>query len=467
MSEVLAKIVARKRVDLAARMRETPLAELRARAAPGERRFSRALAAPGARFILEIKRASPSRGALRPHLDPAEAAAAYAGAADAISVVTDGPFFGGSLALLRAARERTALPLLCKDFVVDPYQVVEARAHGADAILLMASVLDDAGLAACLREAEALGMDALVEIHDEAELERALALPAPILGINNRDLRTLSVDLAVTERLAPRVPRDRLLVSESGIRDRGDIDRLSPVADAFLVGSSLMEQQDLRAAARALVFGRVKICGLTRREDALSAARRGATWGGLIFAEGSPRRIDLARAAAIAEGLDLPMVGVFRDAPVAAVVEAAASLRLAAVQLHGDEDDRYLCALRAALPAGVAIWKSIPVDPEAAGPANASDAPAADRLLFDTRHAGRSGGTGRAFPWSRWQAHPRWRAALLAGGVTPANAAEARAAGAHGIDVGSGVEARPGEKSEAALAALFESLRGPSRRRSS
>jgi indole-3-glycerol phosphate synthase/phosphoribosylanthranilate isomerase len=475
---VLDEIVARKRVDLEARKRDAPIEALRARAAPGNRLFRRALSAPGARFVLEMKRASPSRGALRADLDPAAAARAYEGAADAISVVTDGPFFGGSLGLLRAVRAQTALPLLCKDFIVEPYQVVEARAHGADAVLLMMSVLDDAGAAACLAEVDALGIDALVEVHSEEELRRALALPAPILGINNRDLCTLSVDLAVTERLAQEVPMDRLLVSESGIRDRADVARLAPRVDGFLVGSSLMEQADLFGAARALVLGRVKICGLTRRADVLAAARLGAAWGGLIFAEGSPRRLSVDRAAAIAGGTPLPLVGVFRDAPISEMAQAAEALGLAAVQLHGDEPAAAIGALRAALDPRVEIWKAMPVDTEGAAGAVAGDGPpeadrgtrergvptSVDRLVFDSRHAGRIGGTGRAFDWERLRDHPRWREALLAGGIGPENAVRARAAGTFAMDVSSGVEERPGIKSEAAMEALFAALRGPSRR---
>jgi indole-3-glycerol phosphate synthase/phosphoribosylanthranilate isomerase len=368
---------------------------------------------------------------------------------------------------LREVRARTALPLLCKDFTVDPYQVVEARAYGADAVLLMLSVLDDAAAAACLAEVEALGMDALVEIHSEEELRRALSLPALIVGINNRDLRTLSVDLGVTERLAPRVPADRLLVSESGIRGRGDVDRLAPLVDGFLVGSSLMEQADLFGAARALVLGRVKICGLSRREDALAAARLGASWGGLIFAAGSPRCISLDRAAALSEGMVLPLVGVFVGAPIDEMVRAAEALGLAAVQLHGGEGSEVVGALRAALDPGVEIWKAVAIDTESPAAAVAEAPLEVDRPVFDSRHRGRLGGTGCSFDWARLGDHPRRGEAILAGGLGPENAVQARAVGTFGIDVGSGVEERPGVKSEAAMEALFGRLRGPSRRGSS
>ncbi len=462
MTSRLDEILAQKRIDVAARKAARPhVGEGPARPAHV---FRTALSRnPGARFILEAKRASPSQGSLRPALDAATVAAAYVGVSDAISVVTDGPFFGGSLeflAELRAAvHQRT--PLLCKDFVVDPYQIAEARAYGADAVLLMLSVLDDETARACLGEAARLGMDALVEVHDEVELARALLLPAPILGINNRDFRDLSVNLAVTERLAPRVPRDRILVSESGVATHADVMRLGPHVDGFLVGSALMKSVDLRAAARQLVTGAVKICGLTTEEDVAAAASLGATHGGLLFAE-SPRRVTLERARVLAASTSLPLVGVFRDAPAREMAAVASTLGLAAVQLHGSESLAQVRELRAALPAEVEIFRAVAVDVAGEGPVR-EDEPSASRLLFDARTAQGSGGTGRSFAWSRLSAHPRLATAFVAGGIGPENAAAARAVGAFGVDVGSGVESAPGKKSHAKLEALFGALRAPSR----
>src|SRR6185503_5015499 len=172
-----------------------------------------------------------------------------------ISVITEPDFFHGSIDHLRMVRKRTLGPVLCKDFVVEPYQVVEARVAGADAVLLMMSVLDDDGYRECAAAAGQLGMDVLTEVHDEPELERALLLDARIIGINNRDLRTLEVDLATTERLAPGIPHGRLVVSESGIRNRLDVDRLSRSVRAFLVGSEIMRAANVGQAARRLVYG--------------------------------------------------------------------------------------------------------------------------------------------------------------------------------------------------------------------
>ncbi|MGK4007070.1 bifunctional indole-3-glycerol-phosphate synthase TrpC/phosphoribosylanthranilate isomerase TrpF [Sorangium sp. So ce1036] len=478
-SSVLARIVARKRVDVAERERRTPLDALRAKAAPTSRSLRRALAAPGARFILECKKASPSEGVIRPDFDPHAVAAAYYGVADAVSVLTDEPFFQGSFAYLQAVREVVDVPILCKDFVVTPYQVVEARAHGADAILLMMSVLDDATALACLRVAEELGMDCLVEVHDEAELDRALALPAPVLGINNRDLKTLKVDLAVSERLAPRVPADRIVIAESGVESRAHVERLSRAVDGFLVGTSLMRRPDITDAARALVTGRVKICGLTRPGDAREAERLGARFGGLVFAEASPRRVTRAQAEpVIATAAGLPFVGVFLNQPANFVADTARGLGLRAVQLHGDEDAAFIEALRRALPEGCEVWKAVPMAPsgeatsgeatDAAGAPGGAGALAAapggaDRLVFDTRTAEARGGTGRTFAWSAIEGHPARDRSLLAGGLNPGNIAAARRVGTWALDVSSGVERAPGEKCADLLVRLFDSARGPSR----
>lgn len=275
---VLGEIVARKRTDVAARFGAVTLEQMREGAEPTTCSLRAALARPGARFIMEVKRVSPSEGTLKEAADPAAVARAYRGAADAISVLTDTPYFGGSLADLAAVRHAFDGPLLCKDFMIDVRQVAEARRHGADAILVMLSVLDDAEAAAMIAEARRFGMDALVEAHDEAEVRRAVALNAPIIGINNRDLRSLNINLSVTEQLAHLVPADHVLVSESGIRTRDDVRRLAPHADAFLVGSALMKAPDPREAARALAYGRAKICGLTRLQDVETAADLGATY---------------------------------------------------------------------------------------------------------------------------------------------------------------------------------------------
>jgi len=263
MSDVLVKIQKYKREEIAAARARRPLeaTEAAARAAPPVRGFASALraeiAAGSIALIGEVKKASPSRGLIRADFDPARLAQAYeAGGAACLSVLTDAPSFQGAPAHLAEARAATALPVLRKDFMLDRYQVPEARALGADCILIIMAAVDDVAAGMLCAYAKVWGMDAIAEVHDEAELDRALRLDCRLIGINNRDLKTFTTSLATTELLAPRVPRDRIVIAESGITGPADLVRLGRVGvRAFLVGESLMRAPDVAAATRALLGG--------------------------------------------------------------------------------------------------------------------------------------------------------------------------------------------------------------------
>jgi indole-3-glycerol phosphate synthase len=255
---ILDRIVTGKREELAAAKAAVPLPEMRRAAsdAPSVRPFRAALAGAGVSLIAEVKKASPSRGLLRPDFDAVHLATQYcdAGAA-AISVLTDAKYFQGSLDHLRAVREALpeSPPLLRKDFLFDEYQLYEARRHGADAVLLITAILEDSALRGLIETSATLGVDALVEVHDEAELERALSAGAMVIGINNRDLRTFEVDMTTTERLAPLAPEGTTVVAESGIFTRDDVRRLEKGgAHAVLIGEALVTAPDPAAKIREL-----------------------------------------------------------------------------------------------------------------------------------------------------------------------------------------------------------------------
>lgn len=455
----LEKIVIDKRLELIGMKEKLPLEEVKKNLTPSEKSLYCALAEPHAGFILECKKASPSKGLIRENFDLDEILAAYTPHASAISVLTDEKYFQGSFDYLKYVTDRVKQPVLNKDIFIDPYQVYLARYYNADAILLMLSVLTDEEYVEMAEIAKGLNLDVLTEVSNVAEAQRALKLGANMIGINNRNLRDLSTDLATTEQLAPLLSTpehaDCLLISESGIYTNQDVRRLSPLVDGFLVGSSLMAQKDLPQAVTELIHGKVKVCGITREQDALTAKAKGATYLGLIFADISKRKIDLATAQAITQACPHRYVGVFVDADISLIVDHAKALNLVAVQLHGNEDQEYIIRLRNALPMNCEIWKAKGVTDKLP----AMDETDVDYFLLDCQTDDQSGGTGKSFDWRLLDTLADKSNLILAGGLRPSNIATAAASGVACIDINSGVESAPGIKDEELLSSAFSALR--------
>ncbi|WP_299002265.1 bifunctional indole-3-glycerol-phosphate synthase TrpC/phosphoribosylanthranilate isomerase TrpF [uncultured Shewanella sp.] len=462
MSNVLTKIVDTKVAHIAALKQRFPEATLSPKIS--DRSLYDALSAPNAGFILECKKASPSKGLIRDDFNLEAISDVYTRYAAGISVLTDEQFFQGNMDFIPRVRARVTQPVLCKDFFVDAYQIKLAAHQGADAILLMLSVLNDKQYQDLAIEAKRYQLDVLTEVSNEEELERAIQLNAPIIGINNRNLRDLSTDLNVTEKLAPRIPTDRLVISESGIYTHAQVKRLAPLVNGFLVGSSLMAQEDIDLACRLLVLGNNKVCGLTRIDDIRSIAQAGAVFGGLIFAQKSERALTLEQAEQLLEQLapnepKLQFVGVFVNEAATTIANMAQALKLFAVQLHGNESDDDIIALKTTLTAlglNTQIWKAVPVSTSH----DTLSIPIpihVDRLLFDSHIQGQFGATGQTFDWQKAALHKE--EAMLAGGLTPSNAKQAAEQGFYGLDFNSGVEQSPGIKDPIKIANVFKALR--------
>ncbi|MDO4264753.1 MAG: bifunctional indole-3-glycerol-phosphate synthase TrpC/phosphoribosylanthranilate isomerase TrpF [Deinococcus sp.] len=452
MSEVLKRIVQQRRERLPElRERYAELhTELYSGNLPPSRRSLKAALSAGNAFILECKSASPSLGSIRAEYRPHELARIYSRYGAAISVLTEPDFFGGDYAHLSAVALSTHLPVLCKDFTLDEVQILAARYHGADAILLMLSVLDDAEYARLAALARSLELDILTEVSNEEEMGRAAALGAEIIGINHRDLRDLSIDLTRSAQLAPLAPAGAVLVAESGLKDNGTVRRTAPHVQGFLVGSSLCSQPDVDRAARRLIYGEHKVCGLTTPEAAQVAAAAGAVYGGLIFAPSSPRHLSVDTARTITGAApELDYVAVYTGHDPAEAAALAAELPLHALQLHSGQDDAFITALRERLPAGVQLWYAL--DMAAGQPRPGA---AVDRFVLDSG----AGGTGQVFDWAQIPDDLRDRA-LLAGGLNPSNARAALATGVPGLDFNSGLEREKGVKDAGLIARAFAAVR--------
>ena len=454
MPNVLMKIVAHKRDEVATLKQQLPLPSFANDIQPCQRDFLGALKQTGPRFILECKKASPSKGLIRPEFNLPELAQVYNQYADCISVLTDEKFFQGRYDYLRTMRSLTDKPLLHKDFIIDSYQIYLGRHCGADAVLLMLSVLDDAQYRELADVAKALNMTVLTEVSNEEETRRAVTLGAELIGINNRDLRDLSTNLGTSFTLAKLIPPGTTVVSESGIYSNQQVRQLSAVADAFLVGSSLMAEADLALATRTLVLGEHKVCGLTRPEDAKAAYAAGACYGGLIFHPASPRYVTPQQADTVRREAPLEYVGVFVNADINQVAQLAKQLQLSAVQLHGEEDDSYLQHLRGMLDSHCQIWKAYRVKDSLPG-----FTALADRILLDAYHPQQHGGSGIRFDWQLLASQASSLPLMLAGGLNPDNCSQALALPVAGLDFNSGLESAPGSKDAAKIQSAFSKIR--------
>ena len=451
---VLEGIVAKRRTHLPA-IRER-VAHVDLEALPrSERSFFDALNGTN-RFIMECKSASPSLGLIRDHYEPGAIARVYSRYASAISVLCEPERFGGDYDHLQTVALSTHLPVLCKDFIIDPIQVYAARYFGADAILLMMSIVDDETYSELKQLADSLGLDVLTEAITEEEVARAAAFGVAVIGINNRNLHDLTIDLDRTAQLAPHIPGGKVIVSESGIRDNHTVRQLGAHANAFLVGSQLTGTPDTDRACRELVFGTNKVCGLTTWSAAQAARAAGAVYGGLIFEEASPRTVSRETAQdIIAHEPDLSYVAVSRRTTGwdELAFEGVDALQIHAPYQGSTEAELDLIASVRAVAGERQVWRAIDMTAPHGPSLAIALSDAADMLILDSG----SGGTGTSFDWSTVPAAVKDKA-LLAGGLNLSNLTDALRVGTLGLDLNSGVE-NNGRKDTGLIARAFDTIR--------
>lgn len=482
----LKTVMSEKNKDVARAMAQRSLTDLRREAEqkgghPASFLKAMEQGGPGrAGIIAEIKKASPSKGDIRIDLDPGQFAEKYtrAGAA-AISILTEEHFFKGSLDDLVRVRTVTDLPILRKDFTLSEYQIYEAAAAGANAVLLIVSILSRRQLRDYVLLTRELGMEPLVEIHTEWELDNALYSDARVIGINNRNLETLETDTTVAARVVPFFTENLIPVEASGISAPADIQKgMGAGIFNFLVGESIVRAADtekfirelketqpdtFRSEAKDVPAAKapplVKVCGLTRPDEAAACARLGADAVGLIFYPPSPRNVSLEQAVDICRALpgEILTTGVFVDASFAFIMERVRACKLSAVQLHGNETPQMVETLK---KEGIMVFKTLFAAKEPHLD-RADDYSAATAVLVEYGNGPLPGGNAESWDWGRVKAMGLHRKLMVAGGITPDNVTRAITATAPwAVDVSSGVETAPGQKDLNRVKALLEAVKG-------
>ncbi len=453
----LQEILRYKRGEVKRRRREVPITSLIKR--PLYNRTPRSLytcivsVENGFGIIAEFKRKSPSAGIIRDDIDPVETALQYVdNGAAGISVLTDEKYFSGSLNDLERVSRAVTIPVLRKDFIVDDYQLHEAKAYGADAVLLIADILSKDELHYLFGQAAKLGLECLVELYNQSAIEKIDFRTMKLIGVNNRDLRTFSVDLSHTQTMIQKLPDDVPVISESGIQSNDDIETVRRYgAKGALIGEWFMKSMKSRKSGRPLI----KICGITNPDDALVAAESGADALGFIFYEKSPRYIAPENAGDIIKRLPehVHFVGVFVNHNRTEIEHIIDLTGIKIVQLHGDESPGD-CTFTSAQ-----VWKAI--RPRNGTDIESLDTFTVDAFLFDTFDKARYGGTGKTGNWEIARIAGQHYKVILSGGLIPGNIAEAiSTVRPYGVDINSGVESGPGKKDIRKIEKLFQIING-------
>jgi len=457
---ILDEFVFSKIKEIEQNKRERPLAGFISTLAKSKRDFKEALLKGRLGLIAEIKRKSPSNGIISNNFNHRNIANIYEKHpfVKAISVLTDCPYFGGSLEILAEVKSITTKPVLRKDFIIDEYQIYESRFFGADAILLIARILSKEQINNFIEIAKRYNMDCLVEIHHETEIEK-LPKNVEIIGINNRNLDTFNVDINTTIRISSLLKQTKMnkkiLVTESGIHSLHDVRKIENHADAMLIGTALIGSSNIENKINTLLQPDIKICGITNYTDGEMAASLGADYLGFVFHKKSKRNIDVQTASQIIKklcliNLKVKFVGVFVNESLTEVNRIQNKCNLDIIQLHGDEDNSYIKSINAPVIKAFRIKE----DTDLRKIENIES----DFVLLDTFVPNVQGGTGKRFEWSILD-NFNLRKTFLAGGINPGNIKEASKYNPFALDISSGVEIFPGKKDPQKLKELFKELK--------
>lgn len=403
-------------------------------------------------FILECKQSSPTLGDFCKDFDLDKLIACYEQHACAISVLCEKHFFKGSLDYLRYVKEHCSLPVICKDFIICKEQIKEAYIAGADAVLLMLSVLDRNTYLELYNYAHSLNLDVLTEVDDEDQAQFAVDNNIEIVGINNRDLRILKINLDTAKRIGKMLPEHIKAVSESGINTHSDLVYLNPIR-SFLIGSSLTADKDVVFKANSMLYGLNKVCGLTTKEALEAVVQNHASIGGLIFVEGTPRYVDTAKAKALADEFrgQIRFAGVFVNADVEKMVQTAKTVGLDYLQLHGNESIETISKLRQELP-GIQIIKAFNIKSSEDFEKAALYEPHCDLMILDSSNPG----SGSCFDWGSIPANLNRQKILLSGGIGLDNVEKALSYGFAGLDMNSKLEKEKGIKDVELINRIFK-----------
>ncbi|CAL4321851.1 Tryptophan biosynthesis protein TrpCF [Buchnera aphidicola (Eriosoma grossulariae)] len=447
----LQKIIINKKIWLDKKKVEEPLLSFKNKITVTNKDFYLALKKNKPAFIFECKKYSPSLGLLNKKFNIKQIANTYKHYASVVSILTDQHYFHGDFQNITQCRSILHQPILCKDFFIDPYQIYLARYYQADAIILMLSVLSDQQYVILSEIAQSMKMGILTEVNNQNEVDRAIYLKAKVIGINNRNLHDLTINLDYTRKLAISIPKNITIISESGISNYNQVRELSDLVNGFLIGSSLMLSNNLEESIKSIMVGKNKICGLTRLQDAQTAEYYGAIYGGLIFFKNSTRYIHDKIAKKIVEQVKLKYIGVFCNEPIININYKINDLQLYGIQLHGSENQEYINNLLKIIPKNTQIWKAFYID---------KNIPQynwknVNYYLFDNKNGG---GTGKTFDWSLLK-NSCLKKVLLAGGLNEQNCFNASKIGCVGLDFNSGVEKKPGVKDKEKIKNIFHILR--------